>query len=375
MNLKTFLLLLCVLGAFSCENEENRADIEFVLELVKIDSLQVDYLGEINSGEFANGKGLLHNNQSGEFILIDTTGKILTQKTIPQEGPGSLSWVGGMKMFPSGEVYVNTLVGEIGVIGQDLNLKRKIEMPFPPELRDMANNAKILDLWEDQLIIYYPGRDGISPYIPHFFKNHYLLEKVSLSTGEAVPFLKLAPTSKHHSDFHFERPFVLISRQDNVLYHVLNNEPLIHLHDLKKEGEWMESLDIQPARFVQYEGQDKPVGYISGKIMSAGRISGIFPFEQGITVYYSEGIDQETFVNNELNLRKNLPLYPFFDRKILKVFQHEIGWSNEIEVPKEIKLILNIGSPEKDFYAVRNDDILGEEKDFLTVYRMRLVKK
>jgi hypothetical protein len=44
-------------------------------------------------------------------------------------------------------------------------------------------------------------------------------------------------------------------------------------------------------------------------------------------------------------------------------------------VPSKIKLILNIESVDKSFYALRDDDFLGEEQDYITFYKLQLVKK
>lgn len=170
------IIILAIVVSFSCSDPPSEGfEARHRYELVKIDSIQVGYLGTVNSAEFLDGKGILHDHQKGAFVLFDSSGNILAEKTISQEGPESLSWVGGMKIYPNGEIYLNTVIDEIGVLDEDLNLIRKIELPFSLEYRSMTNNARTMDIYEEHLYIFYPGRDGVSPYMPHYLKNNHLL--------------------------------------------------------------------------------------------------------------------------------------------------------------------------------------------------------
>jgi hypothetical protein len=92
-------------------------------------------------------------------------------------------------------------------------------------------------------------------------------------------------------------------------------------------------------------------------------------------VSYHGGIDGDTFVNNNLKERENFYRYPEFRKTYLKIYKNGYGWSNELIVPSKIKLILNIESVDKPFYALRDDDFLGEEQDYVTFYKLKLVNK
>ncbi|WP_235941513.1 hypothetical protein [Cyclobacterium roseum] len=97
--------------------------------------------------------------------------------------------------------------------------------------------------------------------------------------------------------------------------------------------------------------------------------------EKGTVVYYDEGIDEEIFVQNELNLPKNFPKYKDFQKQVLKIISQDTILSNEIIVPYRIGRIMNIEGLDKSFYALRDDDFVGEEQEYITFYKLLLVKK
>ncbi|WP_157972215.1 hypothetical protein [Pleomorphovibrio marinus] len=344
--------------------------MEYKLEI--IDSIQVDYMGNPTIGEFYQGRGVIYDHKSATIIAFDTLGNILSSNQFPKEGPGSLSWIGGMRIHSDGKVFVNTLIGEIGVLDENLELEKKIQMPFPPELRDMWGNSKVFDFWKDYLYIYYPGRDGQNPYLRDFWKENTLLEQIEVSTGDTKGVLKLPSQSKHQSDLFFEQPSPKVGIQGEKLYLHLDTENLIFVYDLGNDGEIMEVLDFQPSKYVQLEGQTERVGYASGNYMSRGRSNNLFPIREGLIIYYSEGIAKDDFVNAGLNKKENWYKRPDMERKVLKIYSDKSGWSNEIILPPKVGEILNIEALDKSFFGFRNDEYLGVEQDFVTFYKLKL---
>lgn len=109
--------------------------------------------------------------------------------------------------------------------------------------------------------------------------------------------------------------------------------------------------------------------------MLDGAIRQLFVTEKGTVVYYDEGINEEIFSQNELNLPKNFPKYKDFQKQVLKIISHDTILSNEIIVPYRIGRIMNIEGLDKPFYALRDDDFVGEEQEYITFYKLLLAKK
>jgi hypothetical protein len=365
------LILLLLAGIISCSTPSSvEVFNEFRLDI--LDSIQVDYQGIASAVDFQDGKGILYDTQKSTIVLFDSTGTILYQESYPSEGPGSFSWVGGIRFHPSGKIILTTLIGEIVRLDEQLRIEQKFAMPFPPELRDMQGNARTFDFYEDNLLIFYPGRDGQSPYKRDYWKENKLIEQLNLSTGKIKPIISLAADSKHQSDAYFERPFPKVAIHQNLLYLHLDTESIIAVYDLSKDGAYIESLDFAPSKYVQYEGQQKQVGYVSGNFMSRSNSFNLFAMEDALVIHYCEGIHKDDFINAGLNEKKNWYKIPDLEGRFLKVYQPSIGWSNEILVPPVINQIMNIEHINKPFYAIRNDEYIGEEQDFITLYKLQL---
>lgn len=360
--------------AFSCSEKPASNVKSNEWELIIEDSIQVDYLADIREGTFNDGIGVIKDLMSTTLVKFDTTGKILTQKEFPKEGPGSITFLSTIH-FHEGKYFGLSSFSGIFQFDSNLELLEKIEMPFMGESRGGAYNKKDIQVWEDNLIFWYPGRNGISPYMDFFYRDHPLLEILDLKTKDSKSIVRIPPTSKFSKDEHFGRPEINFTIQHDSLYLSLSNEPLIHVYSLSDTIFWVKSLDFKPTDFTQIPGQKEPVTYSQQILLNEARIQGIYSDSSHLIVNYTGGIPSEIFVQNELKERKNFYRYPEFRNTYLKIHQKGSGWSNEIVLPKKIKFILNIESVDKPFYALRNDEFIGEEQEYLTFYKLKLLRK
>ncbi|MDP2041513.1 MAG: hypothetical protein Q8S14_01440 [Algoriphagus sp.] len=367
-------LAFCLLG-FSCSEKTDSSSNSNEWELVIEDSIQVDYLGTVHGAEFNDGKGIIFNFKENKFIQFDERGKILHEQAYPFDGPDKVFYPMQLKTTTEGKLYGASFVGWLYEFNSDLTFKREIKLPFLTEAKDGGGTRRVLDQWKDQLILYYPGRDGANPYDPFFFRDHFLLEKVDPKTGSAKPMIRIPSTSRYASDKYFERPFLSFGILGDTLYLTLDNEPLIHLYDLADSASFLKTIPFNPSRFEDNGEHSEAYQYISGTTMLDGDIRQFFPTNQGIVVIFEEGIKEDIFVQNDLKDPKNFPLYPTLQNQILKIVQVDGTLSNEIIIPRSIDRILAIESLDEPFYALRDDDFIGEEQEYLTFYKLRLRQK
>ncbi|MCU0402222.1 MAG: hypothetical protein MUE75_14655 [Algoriphagus sp.] len=375
--MKNCLLLLVIpFILVSCNQESKKPEsLSNEWELVIVDSIQVDYLGRVDGLEFKDGKGVLFNFKENKLLEFDESGKILNEQSYPFDGPDKVFYPVQLKYAEDGKLYGASFVGWLYEFNSDLTFKREIKLPFLTEARDGGGILRSLDFWNEQLIMWYPGRDGNNPYDPFFFRDHYLLEKVNPETGEAEPLIRTPSTSRYSSDKYYERTWVNFGVLGDTLYLSLVNEPLIHLFDLTKNGEYLKTIHFQPVKFEDNGEHSEPNQYISGITMRDGRIRQLFPTREGIVVTYEEGITEDIFVQNNLKDPKNFPLYPQFQNQVLKIVKLDGSLSNEIIIPNQIDRMVGLTSLDEPFYAVRNDEWLGEEQDYITFYKLKLVRK
>jgi hypothetical protein len=371
------IILLIWMSICSCSerelNSQNTADSN-EWELVILDSIQVDYLADIREGIFNNGIGLIKDISNSTLIKFDSTGNILVKKEFPKEGPGSVMRLETL-LEHKGEFFGTTSFNNIYHFDGDLNLKESLEMPFMGEARGGAYNRRNIAVWKEKLLLWYPGRNGISPYIDHFYRDYPLLELYDLNTETSKPVVNTPLTSKFSSDDFFNRPNINFTIENDSLYFTFSNEPILHVYALGDSITWQRSIDMEPTDFKLFPGQNTPVTYREMIKMFEAQIRGIYSDSNHIIVTYHGGIDEDTFTNNNLKERENFFRYPEFITNYLKIYRYGYGWSNELIVPSKIKLILNIESLDKPFYALRDDDYLGEEQDYITFYKLQLIKK
>ena len=379
MKRNYFLAIGLILTLLSCSPPKSESETQPSLsnewEIQILDSIQVDYLGTVDGGDFNDKTAVIFNFKENKLIKFDDTGKILFEQAYPTEGPGKLQYPTQIKILDDGNIIAASFMGWLYKINPDLSFDKEIKLKFPTEARDGGGLLKSLDVWQNKIISYYPGRDGTNPYDPHFFRDHFLLEKIDPNSETSEPIIRIPETSRYSSDKYYERPFLQFVVLDSLLYLTLENEPLVHVYDLSRDNQFLRTYDFKPSKFLDNGEHSKPYEYISFTRMLDGSIRQFYPTEQGIFVLYTEGISEDNWVQNELKKRENFPLHKKFQRQIIKIIRPDSTLSNEIEVPYSIDRILNIKSLDEPFYALRNDEYIGEEQDYLTFYKLKLVQK
>ncbi|PZX50201.1 hypothetical protein [Algoriphagus chordae] len=373
------LLALAAITLYSAcsapkSNPENQSINSNEWELQIVDSIQVDYLADIREGIFNDGVGIIKDIMSTTLVKFDSTGNILAKKTYPKEGPGTVMWLSTLHRHNE-VIYGSSSFNNIYKFDSDLNSIGSLEMPFPGEARGGAYNRRNIVVWNNKILLWYPGRDGISPYIDHFYRDYPLLELYDLKTNTSKAVVRTPPTSKYNTDDFFNRPYLNFVIENDSLYLTFTNEPQVHIYAMGDSIQWIRSMDFIPEDFKLIPGQKSPVTYSQSMQMNEARIYGIYSDPNHIMITYNGGIDGNTFVNNELKEKENFYRYPEFRKDYLKIYQYGFGWSNEMIIPSKVKLILNIESVDKPFYALRNDEYIGEEQDYLTFYKLQLVQK
>lgn len=369
------LIWVVICSCSEREKDAHNTDDSNEWELVILDSIQVDYLGNIDGGDFRNGIGVFFNFQENKLIEFDANGTITHETSYPKDGPGKVQYPSQLRYTEDGRLFAASFMGWLYELNPDLTLKQEIKLSFPSQAHDGGGFIRNLEHWNDSLISYYPGRDGANPYDPHFFRDHFLLEKIDPKTGGSVPIIKIPSTSRYSTDKYFERPWIQFGITGNILHMALSNETMIHTYDLSNGGSYINTVDFQPSKFLDNGEHQEEYQYISGTKMLDGDIRQLFVTQKGTIIIFLEGIEEEIFIPNELNIPKNFPKYKDFQNQILKIILPDSSLSNEIKIPYRIGRFLNIEELEKPFYALRDDDYLGEEQDYITFYKLQLIKK
>ncbi|WPR74173.1 hypothetical protein [Algoriphagus sp. NG3] len=373
------LAAMATISFFSCssadKSESNSLPASNEWELQILDSIQVDYLGNISTGDFRDGLGLLYDYTANTLVKIDYEGNVLTTQVFPKDGPNSIPFISTAKFDPDGNPYIGHYRGPYYELKEDLSVKRNIEMPFPSQSYGGLMDEKSFEFYHDNIILHYTGRDEVSPYTDSYLRENFLLEKLDPATGESSPLIRTPSTSKFSTGLLYERPSISFTICENDLLLYFNNEPKIHRFSLLDSGKHIETLDFNPTKFIEApELKDKTENYGYEKLVE-GNIFGVFANKNYLVVHYSQGISEDVFSANEFDFPKDFPKLVDLNQTYFKIYNTERGWSNEVLIPKTVKQIFAIENPTQPFFALRNDDYIGEEQEYLTFYKIQLVQK
>ncbi|SFT99153.1 hypothetical protein SAMN04489724_3228 [Algoriphagus locisalis] len=370
----TFIIILASACSSPKSESEKQTTTSNEWELQIVDSIQVDYLADVREGIFNDGVGIIKDIMSTTLVKFDTTGKILAKKEYTKEGPGNVKSLETLLMHEN-VIFGTSSFYNIYKFDSNLEPIGTLEMPFMGEARGGAYNRRNIAAWNNKLLLWYPGREGISPYIDHFYRDYPLLELYDLATNTAKAAVRTPPTSQYSTNNFFNRPSINFTIENDSLYLTFSNEAQVHIYAMGDSIQWVRSMGFSPTDFKLIPGQKSEVTYSQSMQMHEARINGIYSDQNHIVIAYQGGIDGNTFVNNNLKERENFHRYPEFRNDYLKIYQYGFGWSNEMIIPSKVKLILNIESVDKPFYALRNDEYIGEEQDYMTFYKLQLVEK
>ncbi|SFB54976.1 hypothetical protein [Algoriphagus aquimarinus] len=373
--LTTFLACSFLACSSSEKSKEESSETSNEWDLQVLDSIQVDFLGNISTGDFRDGIGLLYDYKANAIVKIDYEGQVLTTKTFPKDGPNSISFISTVKIDPDGNLFIGNHSGPYYELNEDLSVKREIEMPFRAPTHGGLMDAKSFEIWQDKIILYYTGRDEVGPFTENYLRDFYLLEKLNPTTGESNPIIRTPKTSKFSTGQLYERPSISFTISENGLLLYFDNEPKIHRFNLLDSGSFIETIDLNPTKFIEApELKDKYENYNYEKLVE-GNIFGVFANENQFVVHFSEGISEDIFSANEFNFPEDFTKLIDLNQSYLKVYNSEKGWSNEIPIPKKVYQIFAMEGLNQPFFALRNDEYIGEEQDYLTFYKLKLVQK
>lgn len=196
------LLILLLVSVYACTPEtktSNSNSDSKEWELVILDSIQVDYLADVREGIFSNGIGIIKTMSNNNLIKFDSLGTILVNKEFPQEGPESVMFLETL-IEHNGEYFGTTSFSDLYHFDANLNIKERLKMPFMGEARGGAYNRRNIAVWNEKILLWYPGRNGISPYIDHFYRDYPFLELYDLKTKTSIPVVRTPKTSQYSSD-------------------------------------------------------------------------------------------------------------------------------------------------------------------------------
>mgnify|MGYP000164768059 CR=1 FL=1 len=374
-------LLALFIFFISCSESARKQEISAEdLNLVKVDSIQVDYLGLLNLMDVHPGSGklLLFNMQKSLFVLANNEGKV-EQEFSKQGGPDSYGSfpLGAGKFSKDGKTF--TIISNQGVYSYDLegNLVhggRHQVSQLPAFSGRMAADMEFF--WVgDKILSVGHGRGAYPNNTNDFYEHYRALVWFDTLERQVEQFMPLDENSvfrngKAHDLSHMT-PKLAVNQER--IYWVHGVEPVLAIHELKPPYEQIRRVALEIPDYTFNEGMDfnKADPRMINPDSFSGFMENIKVTEQFILISFFSGVpeaDRAKFENST---------WPEFQAKVRKAYPPRLmvldlegSFLKEFALPQELsdrQWLYRDGY--LWFLAPVN---LEEEEDFVKIYKVGL---
>lgn len=350
------------------------------LNLVKVDSVQVDYLGMLNLMDVhpATGKLLLFNIQNSRFVLANLDGKV-EREFSKQGGPDNFGSfpLGAGKFAKDGKTF--TIISNQGVYTYELDGKmthggRHKVSQLPAFAGRVAADMEFYWLGQRILTVGH-GRGSYPNNTTDFYENYQALVWFDTLERQVEQFMPLDQNSvfrngKGHDLSHMTPK---LAADKERIYLIQGVEPALNIHHIKSPYEKIRrvELDIPDYTFNQGEVFNKIDPRMINPDMYSGSMENIKVTDKYILISLFPGIPEADRFKFE-----NLP-WPDFQAKTrsaypprMLVLDLEGNFLKALELPRELS----------DRQWLYRDDFLWflapvnleEEEDFVKIYKVAL---
>ena len=366
----------------SCNQGQINDQIGTDFSLVIIDSIQVDYLGNLFLVDFERESGLFlgRNNATEEHLLFDEQGKIHHRFIIQKDGPDALSWVQGLG-FLDGKITVMDSQKGIVHFSNKGEITKRIKLPQDYFFINGLNFPAAR--FGNELMYIRPEREGLDwSNLGELFKRVYqspILEVYNPDTGKIRNTMDFPPETVYTDGNYYSWMFpslIKVSDSEWLLYLMAERKYYVY----KKVGDelvYEKTVDLKIDDAVNIEGgrlENIGVMVEGNRFNIFGKIEQIYSREQDILVVYTKGVDEEIVKQydpeNRVEWTAFLNSIPRFMAVLDK--NHRL-LQKDIAVPLGIDFT-SVCNSKGQIIVLKNQEFFGAEEDFTTFYKLDLVK-
>ncbi|MBD8488280.1 hypothetical protein IFO69_05935 [Echinicola sp. CAU 1574] len=345
------------------------AEKRYHLEIV--DSIRLDYRGEleITDIDVMSGEILGFNFKTEELIIFDQSGEIHELYSRGGDNPHPINSPVSLGFYEEGKLLVANNFGKLSVFEKNGTHVKDIALPFTIEFHNWNQKKKIFKVSDDLLLGQISG--GRSEEY-----REYYLDFIDLKNGNLNPVLPIPQSSKYKVDQYFGPLYPNVTRNDNFIYLLLGNEPVLYVYEIKgKTLSFVESVSFGSDKFVSAIPSESQKSFdwdSNYKEMRPGDVQFSDSFGNNIIVVYRNGIRNteynEELVNDPLKSREVNPYY-------IAVLDKEHNLVDKsVALPLEAKMIKAV-MPDGKIMASKNKYYFGQEEDFETFYLLELIEE
>ncbi len=346
---------LIYLLLFSCHPKEQKTGINKAINanttipLIKLDSIQIDYLGNPTVHDLDPVSETLifmeHGEYSEEIMVADFDGNILASYSKLGDMPDSYGGLMSTLRINSDSSFI--VYGYHGFMTYDFSGKlqsrvKLIDFQVPNfQMKAMGHGMERLG---KRYVYIDQGSHQIDDSSPDQYQKLGLLNWLDPETGQKEPFVQFPETSIfNNGKYFFKNAWMpVFTAYDGLIHVVFGVEPTIYIYDSSPPYPLISSIPIELADYRVYKGKDNDDGgfnFIS-LMASTARILNIKKIEGYYIIAYSTGfneIDQMEYFSD-----KSPEEAKVFRERMEKKYPHRIAIVDSLGnclndfVPKEL---------------------------------------
>jgi hypothetical protein len=384
----SFSIIFTACSSDKANEKISNNDLKFQFEIV--DSLIVDYLGTPLLSDFSPNREriLLYNSRNTEFIITDTTGKILNKFSKEGDIPDNPGTLADRPIFYDN----NTIIahGQKGIWAYSFEGENvwKIERDEPLGYwfsKSYGRSMYLLDPPNYFTVINYDLLT-LNASNDSLYENQHALKVVNRKGKTTEPVIPLESFSRYLDGKGYQPSSMLPSNhlRGNKMVVSYSKDEIIYLYDWVNESLQLAdtfSLDIEP--FYLDEGKERDSfegqgGFMFGGKIGEAEVRGSWLLDNNsVLVHYNEGVKEserqepktESVGENSIRLimPDNVPADQF------QVYKGGEKYGAPINKSKALSSLLYIEGDA--FWFKKNNEALGVEDDYAVFYKAKLVQK
>jgi hypothetical protein len=378
MKFLTFNYIGLVLLA-ACSQSAKDATRSNGFQVAVVDSIQVNYLGNLGVMDFDSTSGLYlgRNNSNDEIVLFDDDGTISHQFTFQKDGPNAVGWTLGLGFF-NNKVTVMEVEKGISVFNPDGTHYKKI--PIPKDYIFINGlNFPVRQLG-DKLVYYRPERGEFDwQNQADIFKRIYsspLLEVLDTLSGNIAKTMAFPPNTIYEDGNYYHWMFPIIIKNENEWLLSLMAERKYHVYiENGHELTYSRTVDLDLEDAVDMKGvplSNSSQMYEVNRFNVFGRFQEIYSHDGLVLVAYAKGVKEEIAMQYDPQDREEWGSFVQGIPRYLAVFDrdHQL-LCKDLPLPQGIHLTPVINH-QGEILAIKNQEYWGVEEDFGTIYKIKL---
>ncbi|WP_375585508.1 hypothetical protein [Cyclobacterium xiamenense] len=376
------LLALLASGLLACSPSQKEAASTSRFALQLVDSVRVDYLGNLELKDYdpETEQYLAYNQQEKEVLIIDASGDVEHSFILQSDGPEAIIGYGPNPTFAGDQICI--FADKIYTLSRQGKVLNRVEIPYPYFWIVGGGHIAAFALG-DKLLYYKPesaeGGQDLQAAYQGMLDGGAMMEVLDTLSGEYYPTMHFPETEAFEEGLFYGYPTPLIQNDGSQWFLSVTNALEFHVYNEKEQRlNFQETVKV-PVNNA-YLDQPVPLEQMNtffeknGLVYRIPQIHRFLPLEDHFLVFYSKGVSPETKAMYDVSdpeQRREL-VYSFPMQ--FAVFDADFtNLAVDLPIPKSINPFSALVDKEAQILALKDQEQVGVEEDFHTVYKFKLV--